>query len=132
MPRASLTRPYDARERAIASLPSTASYSTRAGRWRPNLHRHRDPLSDRPIRSTGIGTSRGALRSAATAVADASDGVRHYTLCKEAFGLARLGLGTHEIEGALLPAFVAAAGERREAEGRRTIADAVRARKGAA
>jgi hypothetical protein len=74
----------------------------------------------------------GALRSAATAVADANEGIRHYTLCKEAFGLARLGLATHEIERALLPAFVAAAGERREAEGRRTIADAVRARKGAA
>ena len=74
----------------------------------------------------------GALRAAANAIATATAGMRHYTLCKEAFGLARLGLGVQEIEAALLPAFIAAAGERREAEGRRTIADGVRARKGAA
>jgi hypothetical protein len=74
----------------------------------------------------------GALRRAADAVGAASPGVRHYTLCKEAFCLARLGISTGEIERALLPAFVSAAGERREHEGRRTIADAIRARRGAA
>jgi hypothetical protein len=73
-----------------------------------------------------------ALRRAADAVGGASDGIRHHTLCREAFALARLGLDDGEIERALLPAFVAAAGERREYEGRRTIRDAIRARKGAA
>jgi hypothetical protein len=73
---------------------------------------------------------RGALRSAAAAVAGASEGTRHYVLCKEAFGLARLDLSEAAIVDALLPAFLAAAGERRELEGRRTIRDAVRARLG--
>jgi hypothetical protein len=53
-------------------------------------------------------------------------------LSREAFALARLGLSDAEIADALLPAFLAAAGERREAEGTRTIRDAVRARRGAA
>jgi hypothetical protein len=73
---------------------------------------------------------RGALRRAAEAVGSAAEGIRHHTLSKEAFGLARLGLVQYEVEAALLPAFVAAAGERRENEGRRTIRDAVRARQG--
>jgi hypothetical protein len=75
---------------------------------------------------------RGALERAGGEVAAASNGVRHYTLSKEAFGLARLGLSDDEIERALLPAFVAAAGEARQHEGVRTIRDAVRARRGAA
>jgi hypothetical protein len=77
---------------------------------------------------------RGALRRAAEAVASASEGTRHYALCKEAFGLARLGLSEGEIAAALMPAFISVAGERRELEGRRTIRDAIaaRARRGAA
>ena len=71
---------------------------------------------------------RGALRRAADTVIAASEGIRHYTLCKEAFSLTRLGLSESEIEATLLPAFVHSAGERRELEGRRTIRDAVRAR----
>jgi hypothetical protein len=46
---------------------------------------------------------RAALRHAAEAVSAASEGIRHYTLCKEAFGLSRLGLSQSEIERALLP-----------------------------
>ena len=72
---------------------------------------------------------RAALHHAADAVSGANEGVRHYTLCREAFALARLGLSDSEIETALLPAFVAAAGERREYEGARTIRDAIRARR---
>ncbi|HXX68099.1 MAG TPA: hypothetical protein VEK07_12995 [Polyangiaceae bacterium] len=72
----------------------------------------------------------GALANAADAVSTASEGMRHYTLSREAFGLARLGLAASEVEAALLPAFVAAAGERRQAEGVRTIRDAIRARQG--
>jgi hypothetical protein len=76
---------------------------------------------------------RGALRKAASAVASASEGSRHYALSREAFTLARLlGVDEGQIASALLPAFVASAGERREHEGRRTICDAVRARRGAA
>jgi hypothetical protein len=75
---------------------------------------------------------RGALERAAGEVSAASAGVRHYTLSKEAFALARLGLADDEIERALLPAFVAAAGEARQLEGVRTIRDAIRARRGAA
>jgi hypothetical protein len=71
---------------------------------------------------------RGALRRAADAVSAANEGIRHYTLCKEAFALARLGLSESDIVNALLPAFIAAAGERRELEGRRTIRDAIHAR----
>jgi hypothetical protein len=74
----------------------------------------------------------GALERAAGEVASASEGIRHYTLSKQAFGLARLGLSESEIEGALLPAFVEAAGERRQYEGARTIRDAIRARRGVA
>jgi hypothetical protein len=75
---------------------------------------------------------RGALERAAGAVSAASPGVRHYTLSKEAYGLARLGIGEAEIAPALLPAFVAAAGEAREYEGARTIRDAIKARRGVA
>ena len=50
------------------------------------------------------------------------------TLSREAFTLARLDLSEEQITAALLPAFVGAAGERREYEGRRTIRDAVHAR----
>jgi hypothetical protein len=69
-----------------------------------------------------------ALYSAAAAVSAASDGARHYTLLREAFSLARLELSEDEIAAALLPAFVAAAGERRAHEGERAIRDAIRAR----
>jgi hypothetical protein len=75
---------------------------------------------------------RAALRRAADAIASASPGERHYALSREAFSLARLGLDEGQIVSALLPAFVAAAGERREYEGGRTIRDAIRARRGAA
>lgn len=75
---------------------------------------------------------RAALRRGADAVASASAGMRHYQLCREAFTLARLeGLTFEDIEQALLPAFVSAAGERREYEGIRTIRDAFKARRGA-
>ncbi len=75
---------------------------------------------------------RGALVRASQAVAAASNGARHETLNREAFALARLDLSEDEIAGALVPAFVAAAGEARRWEARRTIRDAVKARKGAA
>jgi hypothetical protein len=75
---------------------------------------------------------RAALRRAADAVSCASEGTRHYMLSREAFALARLGLSCAQITATLLPAFVAAAGERREWEGTRTIRDAIRARRGAA
>jgi hypothetical protein len=71
-----------------------------------------------------------ALQKAADAVAGAGEGSRHYTLSREAFTLARpaLKLDEGQIESALLPAWVNAAGERREYEGRRTIRDAIHAR----
>jgi hypothetical protein len=72
---------------------------------------------------------RGALRRAAHAVAGSSPGSRHYALSREAFTVARLGVDEGEITSVLLPAFVASAGERREHEGRRTIRDAIRARR---
>jgi hypothetical protein len=75
---------------------------------------------------------RAALTRAADAVSSAGEGIRHYTLSREAFALARLGLSDAQIESVLLPAFVAAAGERREREGARTIQDAIKARRGAA
>jgi hypothetical protein len=73
-----------------------------------------------------------ALQKAADAVSSASEGARHFTLSREAFTLARpeLRLDEGQIVSALLPAFVGAAGERREYEGRRTIRDAVRAARG--
>jgi hypothetical protein len=70
----------------------------------------------------------GALRRASLNVANATPGERHGTLCREAFGLARLGLGETEIAAALLPAWIATAGEPRKREGAKTIIDAVRAR----
>lgn len=73
-----------------------------------------------------------ALRRAADAILSASVGARHEVLNKEAYALARLDLSRDEIADALLPAFVSAAGEARRYEAVRTIADAVRARKGAA
>ena len=76
--------------------------------------------------------ARGALRRAAHAVLTAGEGSRHFILCKEAHSLARLGLSESDIANALLPSFIAAAGEGRELEGRRAIRDAVRARLGVA
>jgi hypothetical protein len=73
-----------------------------------------------------------ALRRASDAVARATPGQRHHALCREAFAVARFeGLAEHEIHGALLGPFVRAAGEQRKREGERTIADAIRARRGA-
>lgn len=75
---------------------------------------------------------RAALHRAADALASARDGTRHETLNREAFTLARLGLSAMEISAALMPAWIAAAGQARAREGERTIRDAVDARKGAA
>lgn len=75
---------------------------------------------------------RAALRRAADTVAGSSPGARHYALCREAYALARLGVDEAQIASALLPAFVASAGEARRHEGERSIRDAVRARRGAA
>jgi hypothetical protein len=73
-----------------------------------------------------------ALRNAAGAVSSAAPGMRHYALCRESFALARLEISEGEIERALLPAFIAAAGDGRLREGERTIRDAVAARRGGA
>lgn len=73
---------------------------------------------------------RGALRRAAEAVLRASPGERHGVLCRESFSLARLALDEPEIRAALLGPFVCVAGEPRRREGEKTIADAVRARRG--
>jgi hypothetical protein len=107
-------RPFDARA-CLSAQPPPAPPSA------PRLiaPQHRDAYE------------RAALQRAAEAVSYASEGTRHYMLSREAFSLARLELSDAEIAGTLLPAFVAAAGERREWEGARTIRDAVRARRGA-
>jgi hypothetical protein len=96
------------------------------------------PAVHPPWRSMSVGDpserpdayARSALRRGAGEVASADAGARHYTLSRESFTLARLGLPEDEIAGMLLPAFVASAGEARRAEGLRTIRDAVRARRG--
>lgn len=64
-----------------------------------------------------------ALDRAAQAVASEAAGDRHHTLCKRAYSLACLGVPTHRIKDALLPAFVIAAGEARRREGEKAIAD---------
>lgn len=76
---------------------------------------------------------RGALSRAAAAVAAATPGERHYALSREAYKLARpeLSLNESAIEDALLPAFLAAAGDARRREGERTLRDAIRARRAA-
>jgi hypothetical protein len=68
----------------------------------------------------------GALQRAAVAVSASSVGDRHHALSREAYSLARdaLGLSKHQVQGALLEAFVGAAGEHRRREGTRTIDDA--------
>ncbi len=86
----------------------------------PSAPRHRD----RYVAS--------ALRCALAALAGADEGDRHATLRDEAFSLARLGLDAGEIAAALMPTWIGKTGRDREAEGRRTIRDAVRARGGAA
>lgn len=67
----------------------------------------------------------GALRRAEDEVRTALEGQRHACLFREAASLARpaLGLTDDEVYGALLPAFIAVAGEARAHEGERTIAD---------
>jgi hypothetical protein len=72
---------------------------------------------------------RGALRAAAAAVRGAGPGLRHSTLLREAFGLARLGLDEATISAALLEPAVATMGERRRREAERAIRDAVVARR---
>jgi hypothetical protein len=71
----------------------------------------------------------GALRRARDAMRSATEGDRHAFLFRQAAGLARPGLGCSddEIIGALLDAFVGVAGSDREAEGERTIRDAIEA-----
>ena len=70
----------------------------------------------------------GALRRASANVASATPGARHGSLCREAYGLARLDLDESAIAAALLPAWVSVAGEPRKREGAKAIIDAVRAR----
>jgi hypothetical protein len=72
---------------------------------------------------------RAAMRRAAEAVFRSTEGSRHATLNREAYALARLGLEEDELDRALSPAFVAAAGQHRAHECRRTIRDAVAARR---
>ena len=110
-------RPIDAR-RVLAAhpLPAPAPRSTFA----PSTAAHADKYKA------------GALRRAADALACASDGARHGTLNREVYSLARLGLTEGEIADALLPVAVHVMGEPRRREAERTIADAVRARRGAA
>jgi hypothetical protein len=62
-------------------------------------------------------------------VASASEGGRHDTLLRESYALARFDFIESEIAGALLEAFVSAAGEHRRREGERAIHDAVAARR---
>lgn len=69
-----------------------------------------------------------ALTRAANAVATSSEGGRHEALNAEAYSLARLDLSESQIAAVLVPAFVAAAGPNREAEARRTVRDACKAR----
>jgi hypothetical protein len=87
------------------------------------------PVTVLPTSYRGDRYATAALRRATEAVAAAGEGVRHYSLAREAYGLSRLGLTETDIISALLPAFVAAAGERRSREGERTILDAIRARR---
>lgn len=100
----------------------------------PPRHRVVAPPVVSVVSSAGTATHSGAyvtaaLRRAADAVGRAPAGDRHGELCRQAYSLARLDLPEHEIESALLPAFVAAAGPTRETEGRRTIRDALQARR---
>jgi hypothetical protein len=80
------------------------------------------------------GYAKGALRRAAEAIANAGEGERHHALCREAASLARakLNLSDAEIEAALLPVFIAVAGEKRAAEGIRTIRGQIRFGRGSA
>ena len=75
--------------------------------------------------------ARGALRRAAGTLASTVPGERHFVLNREAYALARskLELTEAEIENALLPTFVAVAGEARRHEGQRVIRDAFRSRR---
>jgi hypothetical protein len=68
-----------------------------------------------------------ALRRAEDEVRTALEGQRHESLFKEAASLARpeLELREEDIWSALLPAFLAIAGEARRREGERTIADGI-------
>ena len=73
----------------------------------------------------------GALRRAAEAVLRATPSERHHALCRESWSLARLALSDDAIRDALLGPAVHAMGEPRRREAERTIADALRARRGA-
>ena len=73
------------------------------------------------------------IARAVAAVQGAPEGGRHHMLLRRAYSLALDGVNETEIERALLPAFVQAAGPRREREGERAIKDAIaEAGKGAA
>jgi hypothetical protein len=56
-------------------------------------------------------------------------GARHGTLAQEAWNMSALGIDLGAILDALVPAFVAAAGEHRRDEGARTVRDSVEAQK---
>jgi predicted component of type VI protein secretion system len=108
-------RPLDARAVLAAQPPPASRSTTRA-----------------PEPEHGDRYLAGALRRASDAVASATPGERHYALSREAFALARLGISDQQIHAVLTAAFTHAAGEARQREGERTIADAIRARRGAA
>jgi hypothetical protein len=93
-----------------------AERSRRATERRPVSEEHRD----RYVAA--------AVEKARGSIASASEGGRHEALLREAFSLARFGLGDRQIESELLEAFVAVAGEARRLEGRRAVRDAVAAR----
>lgn len=93
----------------------------------------RQTTQKRPSTSARASTSdaykAAALRRAHDAMRSATEGDRHAFLFRQAAGLARPALGCtdHEIMAALLYAFVGVAGSEREAEGERTIRDAIEA-----
>jgi hypothetical protein len=84
-------------------------------------------LSRVPARERDGRYARAALRNAAARLGGACEGQRHGVLLREAWGLARL-LDEPTIAAALLPVWVAVAGEGRRREGERAIRDAVQAR----
>lgn len=71
---------------------------------------------------------RGAIDRAVASIANGTEGERHYLVCREAYSLARFGLGEARILDLLTAPAVQAMGESRRHEIERTIRDAVRAR----
>jgi hypothetical protein len=89
------------------------------------------------LRSTSEPASRdryvaGAVRRARENVREATQGMRHETLLRESFALARFGFNEQQVATALLDPFLAVAGVERRPEGERAIRDAVAARRGRA